>query len=59
MEVTAQILATADARVRARLTREVLARGRAAAGKPEPLTPEEALARRYVEALAKMQGRAG
>jgi hypothetical protein len=37
----------------------VLARGRAAAGKRGPLTPEESLARRYVDALAKMQGRTG
>jgi len=55
--VTRRILATADPRVRARLTREVLAEGRAAAEKGRPLTPEQSLAVRYVGAIAKMQGR--
>lgn len=55
--MTRRILATADPRVRARLTREVLAEGRAAAEKGRPLTPEQSLAVRYVGAIAKMQGR--
>jgi hypothetical protein len=53
--VTRRILSARDATDRARITRETLARGRAASA--EPRDGEERLAARYVAAVAKMQGR--
>lgn len=54
--VTRRILAARDPAHRARITRETLARGRAArAGQPRD--DDECLAVRYVAAVEKMQGR--
>ena len=53
--VTRRILAARDPADRARITRETLARGRAAP--TEPRDADERLAARYVAAVAKMQGR--
>ena len=54
--VTRRILAARDPADRARITRETLARGRAA-GAEAPRDEDERLAARYVAAVAKMQGR--
>ncbi len=54
--VTRRILSTLDPADRARITRETLARGRAARDAP-PRDDEERLAVRYVAAVEKMQGR--
>jgi hypothetical protein len=55
--VTRRIMSAA-AGDRARITRETLARARAAASTP-PRDDEERLAARYLAAMEKMQGRAG
>lgn len=54
--VTRRILAAPDSADRARITRETLARGRAARA-ATPGDDEERLALRYVAAVEKMQGR--
>ena len=54
--VTRRILAARDPAHRARITRETLARGRAA-GASASASDGELLAARYVAAVAKMQGR--
>lgn len=56
--VTRRILGRAAPADRARVTREVLARGREAAGraaKGDPLSEDDALALRYLRAVGKMQ----
>jgi hypothetical protein len=53
--VTRRILAARDPADRARITRETLARGRAARA-AEPRDDDERLAARYVAAVGKMQG---
>lgn len=56
VSVTRRILSTADPAERARLTREILARGRAArAGAPRD--DDDRLALRYLASVEKMQGR--
>jgi hypothetical protein len=54
--VTRRILGAGDPADRARITRQTLARGRAARA-AEPRDDDERLAVRYVAAVAKMQGR--
>ena len=54
--VTRRILAVADPADRARITRETLARGRAARAAP-PRDDEDRLAVRYLAAVEKMQPR--
>jgi hypothetical protein len=56
-EVTRRILAEARPEARARVTREILARGRQARerGAGATLSPEESLAARYLAAVDKMQ----
>jgi hypothetical protein len=54
--VTRRILSARDPADRARITRETLARGRAARA-AEPRDDDEHLAARYVAAVEKMQGR--
>jgi hypothetical protein len=54
--VTRRILAASDPVARARITRETLARGRAARG-AEPRDEDDRLALRYLTAVDKMQGR--
>jgi hypothetical protein len=54
--VTRRILSARDSADRARITRETLARGRAARA-AEPRDDDERLAVRYVVAVEKMQGR--
>jgi hypothetical protein len=59
-EVTRRILAARGPAERARLTREVLARGRQAREGPASSaerSSEDALCLRYLEAVEKMQGR--
>jgi hypothetical protein len=56
VEVTRRILGGPPGE-RARLTREVLARGRQARDGAAPASAEDALALRYVRAVEKMQGR--
>ena len=59
-EVTQRILAERRGEARARLTRELLARGREArarAASGGTLSAEESLAARYLAAVEKMQGR--
>jgi len=60
VSVTRRILGTADPQGRSRITREVLAKGRAAAERAaagESLDEEDSLAVRYLWAMEKMQGR--
>lgn len=54
--VTRRILEVTDPAGRARVTREVLARGRAARA-AEPRDDDDRLALRYLTAVDKMQGR--
>jgi hypothetical protein len=54
--VTRRILSTPDPADRARITRETLARARAARG-AAPRDDEERLAAQYLAAVEKMQGR--
>jgi hypothetical protein len=54
--VTRLILSAGDPADRARITRETLARGRAARA-AEPRDDEDCLAVRYLAAVGKMQGR--
>jgi hypothetical protein len=59
-EVTERILAQRRPDARARLTREILARGRQAhdrAASGATLSSEESLSLRYLAAVEKMQGR--
>jgi hypothetical protein len=60
-EVTRRILAAPGPADRARLTREVLARGRQAREAGEGRAPhgDDALFLRYLQAVEKMQGRTG
>jgi hypothetical protein len=57
VEVTRRILSVAGAGDRAKLTRDVLARGRGAREQPQARAPEDLLALRYLQAVEKMQGR--
>jgi hypothetical protein len=55
--VTRRILSAGDPVARAKVTREVLARGRAAREKGTAADAEDRLARAYLEAVEKMQAK--